>query len=729
MWGILYLILACVLGYKLIQVLFPQLVTLEMHGEFDQKVSGFPKWMVVCPAAFITGTLLMTWTAYIFACLFAKTGRAMLYGNIAAFVTSAVLTFLLCCYDPNGKKNSFRLRNFNLGKFSPKNFPDSKNITGFISKNRAELLFTAFVLVISSFYIFRSFFVRGGNIYTGFSVYSDFGPHLAMIRSFSLGNNFPTGYPHYADDSIRYHFMFQFLAGNLEYLGLRIDWAFNLPSILSLLSFLMLLYSLGLLITGSRAAAFITGVLFFFRSSAAFFTFLAGESGIKAAVDKILTGDSFIGYTSHEDWGLWSFKDYINQRHFTFSMGVLIMAVILYLPRVSEMAERLGSIKKKGSIRGTGRRFAASRAAAKHGKSAAGKAVAENGPGARGVKIGQGVTLFLLDKNAWLPQDTRTAVATGLLIGSIAYWHGSLLISTLLILFVMAMLSTRRLEYLYTALISVALSFVQTRFFTGDSGSVVKPQLVFGFLADKRTLEGVISYYFELLGVLPIVVAAGIILARPAARRLAFAFLAPLVFATVVTLVPDIAINHKYVAASVILLNIFASGFLVKALKTRKALPVACAAVLAFLLTVTGIANNITIYNMDKNRVKTPENHPVKEWVEHNTETSAVFLTSNYVTHPILMAGRKIFNGYQYFAGSAGYDTAARDRITAEIFGSSDIEHIRKLLEENGLDYIVIDNSVRSSNIYRINEELFDSNFELAYSYPPENGLKIYRVR
>ena len=36
-------------------------------------------------------------------------------------------------------------------------------------------------------------------------------------------NNFPTQYPHYGGQDVKYHFMFQFLVGNLEYLGFRLD--------------------------------------------------------------------------------------------------------------------------------------------------------------------------------------------------------------------------------------------------------------------------------------------------------------------------------------------------------------------------------------------------------------------------------------------------------------------------------------------------------------------------
>ena len=78
----------------------------------------------------------------------------------------------------------------------------------------------------------------------GYSNFSDLGAHLPVIRSFSYGNNFPTEYPHFAQAGMRYHFMFYFLAGNLEYLGLNLASALNLPSIFSITAMCMLLYSL-----------------------------------------------------------------------------------------------------------------------------------------------------------------------------------------------------------------------------------------------------------------------------------------------------------------------------------------------------------------------------------------------------------------------------------------------------------------------------------------------------
>ena len=78
--------------------------------------------------------------------------------------------------------------------------------------------------------MFYVFYIKDGILYSGLTVYGDYAPHTAMMRSFSAGNNFPTQYPHYGGADVKYHFMFQFLTGNLEYLGMRMDFAYNIVS-------------------------------------------------------------------------------------------------------------------------------------------------------------------------------------------------------------------------------------------------------------------------------------------------------------------------------------------------------------------------------------------------------------------------------------------------------------------------------------------------------------------
>ena len=61
-------------------------------------------------------------------------------------------------------------------------------------------------------------------------------------------------YPHFGGQDVKYHFMFQFLVGNLEFLGLRLDIAYNSVSVFALLGFLMVLYSIARRVTGSGKA-------------------------------------------------------------------------------------------------------------------------------------------------------------------------------------------------------------------------------------------------------------------------------------------------------------------------------------------------------------------------------------------------------------------------------------------------------------------------------------------
>ena len=115
-----------------------------------------------------------------------------------------------------------------------------------------------------------TFYIIANKLHVGFTVFSDFTPHLSMIRSFSKGNNFPTSYTCYAGEDIRYHFMFLFLVGNLEFLGMRLDFAFNIPSAMGLISVYLLLYVLAVKISERRSVGFLTGLLFTFRSSISF---------------------------------------------------------------------------------------------------------------------------------------------------------------------------------------------------------------------------------------------------------------------------------------------------------------------------------------------------------------------------------------------------------------------------------------------------------------------------
>ena len=88
--------------------------------------------------------------------------------------------------------------------------------------------------------MFASFNSKAGKLQIANPEYSDFGPNTALMQSFAVGHNFPTEYPHFSGDRIRYHFLFYFQAGNLEFLGLDPAWSLNLLSITTLVAMLVI---------------------------------------------------------------------------------------------------------------------------------------------------------------------------------------------------------------------------------------------------------------------------------------------------------------------------------------------------------------------------------------------------------------------------------------------------------------------------------------------------------
>lgn len=725
MGAVLYLFLSSIAGYFVVGKMVPYLSRLSKTRCLTGNLVKIKKWMIILPASFLTGTLLMTWVTYVAAYAFHKTSNPLLYGNLISFSIFAVISIYFIFV--NRRKISNLLCNIKKN--------NRKKIIKILRENYTELIFVAVFLIVWSFFMFRSLFIKDGTINVGLSVFSDFGPHLAVIRSFSFGANFPTEYPHFAMGNIRYHFMFQFLAGNLEFLGLPLDWAFNLPSILSIVSFHMLLYSFVMLLFNRRSIAVLTSVFFFFRSSFAFFTFVKQFDSIGQAWNKILVNDLHIGKTMHEEWGLWAQKVYVNQRHFAFALGVLLIVLIALLPLLRKM---IWSIRKavKRSI-DESKQVGISESETTVTLEDTLEDTVDRSP----VKKSKALIMlnkiikkfiyclneFAVSQDSWMPQDIGRSAVIGTVFGLLCFWNGAVVIAGLGILFIIALYSKHRLEFLNIAIITVLLSYIQSAFFVGAADSAVNPRLTIGFLSNSTELTGILKYYIELLGILPFVVAAGMLIVPKGGRWLTLAFISPIVLATLLQLTPDITVNHKYVIIGSILMGIIASYLIYRLFASRRIIAIIIASILAVVMTVTGAVDIITLYNLDKRRIEINTSDPLLVWTANHTGPNEIFLTEPYCLHPILLAGRKIFHGWPYFAWSAGYDTGMRAKTVERIYGGRNIDEVKKLIEENRISYIVIENGNRNNSDYKLNEDLIKNNFELVYKNQAQK-FAIYRT-
>src|SRR2546423_5351696 len=284
----------------------------------DQVSRRFFRFLTVaqrCATAVLVGLLLSTWFTYIAAWLFRRTRSPLVWGDLC-FLAAAV-----------GAIWFFRRRTSRAGKFIRPRVPGSA---------LWDWVTIGIFLVVASWMMFATLDYKNGTLLIGNNEWSDFGPNTAIIQSFAVGHNFPTQYPHFAGEPIRYHFLFYFQAGNLAFLGLNLAWSLNLLSIITLVSMLALLMALGQALFHSRTVGRIGAALFFFHGTLSFVSFLRSQSSISTAWHAILGLKDFLnsGYPYRgETWGIWTQVVYLNQRHFASAVGLLVIVLLFLIDR------------------------------------------------------------------------------------------------------------------------------------------------------------------------------------------------------------------------------------------------------------------------------------------------------------------------------------------------------------------------------------------------------------
>ena len=658
MLGIIYLILSVLIGYEISGIL---------TGPKEISTDTNRIWLVL-PASFGTGILVVTWAVYIISWFASVTGgsdRPLLYGNLIVLLAAVlILAFLL--YRRKKKAQPMKLESMVSDR----------------SRFRKELVFFGILLVFITYMMFYVFYIKDGVMYAGLTVCGDYAPHTAMMRSFSLGNNFPTQYPHFGGADVKYHFMFQFLAGNLEYLGLRLDLAYNLLSIGSLLGFLMLLYELALRITGRMCCGIWTIILFFFRSGMAFWRFLWEHLQAGDLLTVLQENTAFIGYTENENWGLWNFNVYLNQRHLAF--GLLLVTLALYL--FMDWLEAGISHEEKG-LQWLGKRFTA--------------------------------------PETWKCRQPEKALFMGLFLGLGAFWNGAAVIGGLLILMGFAIFSDGKLDYLITALVTVFFSFLQTKIFI--RGSAMGFQIYLGFLAEEKTPWGVVKYLFWMGGIFFLGLLGLVVFLRRKGRVLAVSFLIPTIFAFTILMTVDINVNHKYIMISYAFLGIL-WAWAVCSLWRGKVIKKILAVVLAVCLTVTGVYDFVVILkgNGYGHRIAINMNSELTAWLAENLDKNDLLLTPEYSINEVTMSGVMLYCGWPYYAWSAGYDTYYRAAQAVTIYTTFDSELLKNLVKQEKITYILYEEDSQFEG-QDCREDVIAENYELVYENPG-GSIRIYKT-
>ena len=669
MLGIIYLFLAGMLGYE----------TSKILTEEGRSIQGVNRIWLILPASFGIGTLLLTWAVYVISWFFSVVGKSqnpLLYGNTISMVGAALILIFAAVlrYKKNAVRTDGGQKNIRTG-LAEKLISNKK---GF----KREVLLFGLLAVFITYMMFYVFYIRDGVLYSGLTVYGDYAPHTAMMRSFSMGNNFPTQYPHYGGADVKYHFMFQFLTGNLEYLGLRMDIAYNIVSSASLVGFLMLLYQLALRITGKISCGAVTIFLFFFRSGMAFFRFVWEHIQTGDLLETLSENVSFIGYTTNENWGLWNFNVYLNQRHLAF--GLLLVTLALYL--FMDWLEAGTAHEEKGLLWMKGRFFS---------------------------------------KEGWKSRNPEQALLMGMFLGLCAFWNGAAVIGGLLILCGFAIFSDGKIDYAITAAVSIFFSYLQTKIFI--SGSAMSPQIYLGFLAEDKTVWGVVKYLFWMSGIFFLGLAVLVWFVRRRERMILLGFLFPTIFAFVLLMTPDINVNHKYIMISYAFLAIF-WAWAICSLWNRKIYGKILAAVLAICLSATGIYDFAVIVrgNGPGRRVAVNMDSDLTKWLADNLDKDDLLLTPEYSMNEVTMSGVMLYCGWPYYAWSAGYDTNYRAAQAVTIYTTMDSEELKKVVKQERITYILFEEGSEFEQQQCV-EDTIAATYEKVYE--TEDGrIRIYKT-
>ncbi len=643
---------------------------------YGKKQIGVPDFMVIIPFAGFAGTMLLSWMTYIPACVLRTVPKPLTTADIVACAVALLFDIAVVYFKRKSFLNSF--------------------LSIFRNCGITEIVVIILSAVIGSLIMISAFYLKDNEYYVGMSVFGDFATHLDMIRSFAYGDNFPTQYSHFAGADLKYHFMYQFFVGNLEHLGMRLDLAFNLPSIFFFTSVCMLLYAYAVKITGRKAVGTISVILFLFRSSPAFWLFVskAGNSfdEIYRALSENLT---FIGETLNESWGLYNLNVFTNQRHFCVGLTGMLSALLLLTENCFAMKARMSCNAVSGS-----------------------DAVKPAGKSSVFVKLIDDVRRFIFKKEAWLPKHTGMAVALGVLLGLSGFFNGAVLIGCLLVLFVLAFAADRRLEYLITAVLAVAISSVEAAYFV--SGSVTDLRWQPGYLAEQKNLPGMIFFLCMLFGLAFFIALSAFLLSDAFRRWLMISFAAPVFFALCFQMTTDVNVNHKYVLIGAMLCTIPIAAMLCVMWEKKNIIMRIAVVITLVLLTSTGIYDLNCLMKQNNYEMNSgfvfKRDDPVTKWVLEHSTSKDIFLADTYAINNVTMGGAMLYYGWPYFAWSAGYDTAGREAEVIAMFGADTPEELRSLIKKNNIRYIIVDQSARTSQWFELNEDNIKNTYECVYS-------------
>lgn len=527
------------------------------------------------------------------------------------------------------------------------------------------LIFFTLCLLFSFLLMFQTFSYEKGYIFIGSKLWSDFASHIPLIRSFSLGWNFPVEYPIFAGEPIHYHFIFYLLVGLLEKLGIPLDYALNIPSAIGFFLLLIMLYLFAKQIFSSKMVGILTIIFFLFNGSLSFIYFFEHNPLSQFHIQDIVNNTSFSSFAPYYGTGIvsafWNLNIFTNQRHLAAAFAFSLFIIYKILQPIFSKKKTLGITE---------------------------------------------------------------CILLGFLLGVSFYFHIAVFMMTSIVLVFLGMFFSKiRSQLLILLLTAAFFSYPQYHYMNSGGGAfgiLIKP----GYLiSNSLNIQDFTRYWFMNLGFHSIFILLGFIYANKNQKKVFLAFFSMFVIGNLFQFSPEMAANHKFFNYFMLVGSMFTGFMLVKFWQKKLMKPVVLLSI--FLLTLSGIIDIFPVFNDQKIQLPDYPHNKTVQWILNNTPANSVFLNNTFLLAPESLAGRKIFLGWPYFAWSAGYDTEKRGLQRQMIFSSTSKKEICNLLQKNKLTHIEINKSQISNPDQPKISDVFEREFSLEY----KNGeFEIYNV-
>jgi hypothetical protein len=530
-----------------------------------------------------------------------------------------------------------------------------------VNIQNAAVLLGAMVLFFFSFFLmFQTFSYDSGKneIVMSSHLWSDFGAHIPLIRSFSFGANWPPEYPLFPGEKIRYHFLFYLIAGLLERIGLRLDFAVNIPSALGFFGLLAGIYVVGTVLF-KRKSIGILGILFFlFNGTLSFLNFIKTHPISFVTPKDIATATKFPSFGPWDkNWvsAFWNLNVYTNQRHLAFSFAIVIALILLVI-----------TVKKSKTHTSVLTRF---------------------------FPVSSIRNLLL------------KAIAIGLLTSSLLFINQAALL-VICIYFVYFFLFSK--ESRVPLFLAGVLSLPFLLLFQSIANPTGTPVFQPGFLTpDPKLPVTFVTYWIHNLGIHLLIIPLGIIVSPKPVRRMAIPLFILFLLPNLLRFSTDMINNHKifnffyimgYLYSAAAIVWIWDTLITVKYRSSRSenfsffrvSGAIIITGILIFFSTLSGIIDFFVVINDYHLVLSDVPGNAAAQFVRTTIPPKAIVLNNTWFYDPASLAGRPIYNGYAFFTWSAGYDTYKREAVVKTIYHATTKEEACPILAKEHIQYVEV---------------------------------------